>query len=274
MNAQERRPGFTLIELLVSVAIIAMLLGLLLPSLAVARGQGRTAVCLAQLRQLGAAWALYAQDHGGLAAPATYSRAGLAPAGEQPWWFGSIHLADKTLDPEGGFLGPYLADRAREDSALECPAMPWGAYATPDTVAGPTTTYGYNAYYLTPPTTPGYDAVIGTQRWKAIADIERPSELLVFADAALERVIGARRDLKATPLLDPPQLFRSDGSWAPNRAPTTAFRHDHAACGVHADGSALAQRARPAWLVHPNGTAGSVGGANDPAYVPDWRRWR
>lgn len=56
-------PGFTLIELLVVVAIIALLLAILLPSLQSARQQSKAAKCLAQLRVLGQGIILYANDY-------------------------------------------------------------------------------------------------------------------------------------------------------------------------------------------------------------------
>jgi prepilin-type N-terminal cleavage/methylation domain-containing protein len=49
------RKAFTLVEVLVVVAIIAMLVAILLPSLNRAREQARSAVCLANLRTLGVA---------------------------------------------------------------------------------------------------------------------------------------------------------------------------------------------------------------------------
>ena len=55
--------GFTLIELLVVVAIIALLISILLPSLSRARAQARTTLCGTRLSQLTKAVLLYADDY-------------------------------------------------------------------------------------------------------------------------------------------------------------------------------------------------------------------
>ena len=61
---RQAKSAFTLIELLVVVAIIALLISILLPSLSRAREQARIATCLSGLRSIGQATVSYCMDKG------------------------------------------------------------------------------------------------------------------------------------------------------------------------------------------------------------------
>lgn len=59
------RPGFTLIELLIVIAIIAVLIALLLPTLSAVRRQADRAKCMSQLRNIAQGATLHAVTHQG-----------------------------------------------------------------------------------------------------------------------------------------------------------------------------------------------------------------
>lgn len=78
-NGVRNKNGFTLIELLVVIAIIAILAAILFPVFAQAREKARQTTCLSNLKQLGIAFLMYAQDY-----DETYPLANSTPAGATP----------------------------------------------------------------------------------------------------------------------------------------------------------------------------------------------
>jgi prepilin-type N-terminal cleavage/methylation domain-containing protein/prepilin-type processing-associated H-X9-DG protein len=59
------RSGFTLTELLVAIAILAVLIALIMPTFSSVQSRGRGASCLNNLRQLAAAWGMFAAENDG-----------------------------------------------------------------------------------------------------------------------------------------------------------------------------------------------------------------
>jgi prepilin-type N-terminal cleavage/methylation domain-containing protein len=88
-----RRRAFTLVELLVVIGIIALLIAILMPTLARAREGANRAACLANLHNLGAAAIGFANEHKGVF-PTTYKM----PGSQYPFWFPVLVSNDDALD--------------------------------------------------------------------------------------------------------------------------------------------------------------------------------
>ncbi|GMU24100.1 MAG: hypothetical protein AMXMBFR13_41770 [Phycisphaerae bacterium] len=83
-----RRSAFTLIEVLVVVAIIALLVAILLPSLSRARQQARSAMCLSNMRSMAMAVHLYANANQDRLVTVGYAHGGSVD--EHAAWFNTL----------------------------------------------------------------------------------------------------------------------------------------------------------------------------------------
>jgi len=102
----KRLKAFTLIELLVVIAIIALLISILLPSLSRARELSKRTVCSANIRGIGQAMYIYAQDDPQIF-PAIAATTGQAPSN-------ATEGAAKLFDP---------IDRINEPITVEAPSV-------------------------------------------------------------------------------------------------------------------------------------------------------
>ena len=173
-----RRRAFSLVELLVVLGIVGILSALLATGLSGGRGQGWTAKCAGNLRQLTVALKLYADDHNG-AFPLN------ADAGDLlgltgGWVSGNLSSAVEAQDPQ------WLT---RRDAALLAGYLGSAAvYACPADRSGKVRSYSLNgrvAPYRNPTNGPvRWLGGGGTnyQMYRGPAEIGRPDQIFLLLD--------------------------------------------------------------------------------------------
>ncbi len=185
-----RRAGaFTLIELLVVIAIIAILASMLLPALSKAKGKALQANCASNLRQMGLAFALYADENQDLFPNYTGLKGGgaladpLNPADRSLMWFERLRVLITSANQVSNFV------------AWQCPAaVPFITKYSKSNPArvytGDLLSYGYNYSNL------GNDfPTYQTHMRVTHASLQDPSFTIVVADSLssreLDRSVGS-----------------------------------------------------------------------------------
>jgi len=158
--------GFTLIELLVSVAIIALLVGILLPALGQARRAAKDTECKARLGQIMLAQEMHATDHGGYTKLWKEDEGGYSESGPIP--------SKTNLEPYLGMSRRQLED---PDSVLQCPSVSDEELVN---------VYD-NRFYSDRPSSIGFNSAMYFEQWGFEPErVPQPSLIIVIAEQAVE----------------------------------------------------------------------------------------
>ena len=176
----ESKKGFTLVELLVVIAIIALLMAILVPTLALARSGARKLVCKSNIRQILLANIGYATENDGYYVPAASRMWNLSD--DLHRWHGVRPSKNEPFEPKHGRLAAYL----KNGEIKECPEKvdfskndDWNANF--ERGAGG---YGYNMTYIGSRLWQSADVAAYTRTARA-TEVARPAQTLMFADTAI-----------------------------------------------------------------------------------------
>jgi prepilin-type N-terminal cleavage/methylation domain-containing protein/prepilin-type processing-associated H-X9-DG protein len=178
--------GFTLIELLVVIAIIAILAGLLLPTLARARDQGRRILCINNHKQLALAWELYATDNRNALALNGHPPLGVPP--ELKLWIYGTHGRTETRTNTAFLIDQKYASFSallKTPLIYKCPSDRF-MVANRDRKVPTTISYAMNCYLSPVGVVSNIVATAGPRQrdrlYFTAADVESPAERFVFID--------------------------------------------------------------------------------------------
>jgi prepilin-type N-terminal cleavage/methylation domain-containing protein/prepilin-type processing-associated H-X9-DG protein len=194
-NNQILSRGFTLVEVLIVVAVIVIITAILLPVFARVRENGRKATCASNLKQLGLAWQMYADDSDGKPMPFANS-----VGGNSQFWTGLV-LRDSDensgVERNTGLLHPWL----KNDQIYLCPSWAKDSSTSSFAEAG-VQGYGYNSAVFRSQTDRD------SNRIKHLAAIEKPAEMVVFADAvSISGIILGKPELISSLTISAPSSF-------------------------------------------------------------------
>ncbi|MCE5328387.1 MAG: type II secretion system GspH family protein [Planctomycetaceae bacterium] len=250
------RRGFTLMELLTVIAIISVLTAILIPTVSGALESARAVQCQTNLRYMGTSINNYRRDHADQFPP---YRAAYTTAYEGTRAFTYIYswgAATNPVNQRASWMYPYW-----DFHCLLCPSMNWKDVVPQAGIIEPTTTYGYNAFFLDGKFMTRVGAPTIEVARKTGADIKRPSQLIVYADSALYWAPASVPIFQNSTYLEPP-VPGAGGTVTP----TNHFRHS-GQCGVlFASGSTGSLPPGQGMLLNAQRKLGFVSTVNDPYY--------
>ncbi len=124
------RAGFTLLDVLVSIAVIAVLIGMLMPRISIVHESARRVVCQSNARQIGIGIMTFANDHTGNLPGSIYLSNGPNRGNSQPQSMDVLRLQDGKWDGLGILYGQEYTTAPK---VFYCPShrgeKPFSTYA-------------------------------------------------------------------------------------------------------------------------------------------------
>ncbi len=201
---QRGRLAFTLVELLVVIGVIAVLIGLMLPALKVAREMSRGVVCLSNLRQFAQAATAYTLNYSGYFPPSDYTGEDATSFYGYKWDF--TLKQDKATSVRSIIPGLLWANRG-DGKVHQCPSFSGRS----NTLMDPYTGYNYNYSFIGKGTA-------GTvfHPPARLVQVRSPAQTAIFGDG--QYATGANKHMRS-PL---PSAF---DTFTGRAAGTQGFRH-------------------------------------------------